>query len=552
MEEDFNEEKIIEESNNGESIEELLTQDDVVYDKPKKKNKKKEAKKKAKEEKKLLKEQKREEKRAKKNKNDDEEKPVKPKKKINKKTLIILGSVLLALVLAIVIFYFVFVPKISLEGKSKMEIEYGNKYKEPGYKATYLGKDITDKVWIKGKVNENKLGTYTLEYKVQKNKIVVTKKRSVTIKDTKKPELTLTGDLEKKICPNKEYEEEGFKAEDNYDGDITESVKTSVKPDSVTYVVKDSSGNKTTVVRKLIREDAEGPKIELKGGSTVYVIVNGKYTEQGYTATDNCDGDLSSKVTVSGEVKTGTTGTYTLTYKVTDSANNTTEVKRNVVVQQNYSKVPANTTCGKAGVIYLTFDDGPSTYWTADILDILKKYDVKATFFVTGRESDALIKREYDEGHAVAIHTWTHDYGTIYKSSDAFWNDMQKVQDRIKRVTGHETRLMRFPGGASNTVSRKYNSGIMTRLANEAIGKGFNYVDWNISSGDAGGTTDPKVEAQNVIRELSKSRGNVVLMHDIHKHTRYAIEEMIQYGKNNGYTFAVIDENVICRHKINN
>ncbi len=103
---------------------------------------------------------------------------------------------------------------------------------------------------------------------------------------------------------------------------------------------------------------------------------------------------------------------------------------------------------------------------------------------------------------------------------------------------------MRFPGGASNTVSKVS----MSQLANEALSKGYNYIDWNISSGDAGGTTDPNQECRNVTGSLSKSRGNVVLMHDIKKHTMNAIDCIVKYGVDNGYSFAKLDSSVVCRH----
>ena len=482
-------------------------------------------------------------------------KKTKTKKKLNKKNLSILGIVLGSFILLIIVFFIFFVPKLSLLGDKVVKVEYGEKYKEPGYKASYLGKDLTEKVWIEGKVDESKLGTYVLKYKVRKNKITATKERKVEIVDTVKPELTLTGGTEKKLCPKEEYKEEGFTATDNYDGELTEKVTTNVTDEKIDYVVSDSSGNKATATRTFIREDTEGPVITLKGDGTIYVVVNSKYNEPGYTAKDKCEGDLTSSVKVTGTVNTGTIGTYKLTYTAADSLNNTTTKTRNVVVQNSYSKVSSNYTCGKAGVIYLTFDDGPNPTYTKKILDVLKKYKVKATFFVLGSKVNSykdLIKREVNEGHAVGIHTWSHEYSQVYKSSGAFWDEVTRTRNAIKNVSGYDSKLLRFPGGVSNTVSRHYSTGIMTRLANEALAKGYSYFDWNISSGDAGGTTDPNVEYRNVIYSLSKSRGNVVLMHDIKGHTANAIESIVKYGLDHGYTFEVLDSSVICRQGINN
>ena len=301
-------------------------------------------------------------------------------------------------------------------------------------------------------------------------------------------------------------------------------------------------------------KDVEKPKIELNGNSETAVYVGRTYTEKGAKATDNLDGDLTDKIQISGSVDGNTIGTYEIKYSVSDKAGNEAVEIRTVKVTEK----PSDSSCGEKGVVYLTFDDGPYDETTTKILDVLKQYDVKATFFVTNSGSDELIKREYDEGHAVALHTASHDYAKIYASSEAFWEDLNSVHDRVKRITGQNATLTRFPGGASNTVSRKYHRGIMTQLAQEVEGKGFNFVDWNLDSGDAGQlkspTFDGKVqeEIRNVTSALSKTRGNVILMHDIKQTTANAIEEIVKFGKDNGYIFKVLDESVICRQKINN
>lgn len=299
------------------------------------------------------------------------------------------------------------------------------------------------------------------------------------------------------------------------------------------------------------------PEIKLNGDVEISLYVDDKYEEKGAVATDNVDGDITDKIVLEGEVNVKKEGTYELTYTITDSSNLTSSVKRSVVVKkkpvvQTTTGSSGSLGCGEAGVIYLTFDDGPNATYTPVILDVLKKYNVKATFFVTNNGPDSLIKREFEEGHAIGIHSATHDYAKIYKSSEAFWEDMNKVDARITKITGEKTTLLRFPGGVSNTVSKKYKKGIMTQLAKEVQNKGYAYFDWNVSSGDAGGTTDPTVEYKNVVNSLSKKKGNVVLMHDIKKHTSLAIENIIKYGLDNGYTFKVLTNDVVCHQKINN
>lgn len=319
----------------------------------------------------------------------------------------------------------------------------------------------------------------------------------------------------------------------------------------IEYSCKKFIFNKSKVVTFNV-VDKEPPVMELNGADTIDVFIGDEYEELGCKAIDNVDGDISEKVTIEGTVDTSAENTFTITYSIKDSSGNLSQLARTVNVVQKNISIVQDLSCGEPGTIYLTFDDGPDNNYTPIILDVLQKHGVKATFFVTGKGSDDLILREFNEGHAIGVHTLTHEYSIVYKSDEAFWNDMNQVQDRIERLTGKSTKLFRFPGGASNTVSRKYSSGIMSRLAYDIQDRGYQYFDWNISSGDAGGTTDPYVEYQNVVTNLSRNRGNVILMHDIKKHTANAIDDIVQYGQDNGYKFDVLTPNVICHQRIAN
>ena len=222
-----------------------------------------------------------------------------------------------------------------------------------------------------------------------------------------------------------------------------------------------------------------------------------------------------------------------------NTANNTTKATTNNNSSKDSSAVK--------GVIWLTFDDGPSANITPKILDILKKENIKATFFVINYSdsNEHLLKREAEEGHTIGIHGYSHEYSKIYKSKETFMSNVYTLQERIQKSTGIKSMYTRFPGGSSNTVSRKYCKGIMTELTKEMLAKGFKYYDWNISSGDAGGAKNAKDVYNNVTKNLSKKRGNMVLMHDFggNKKGLEALPNIIKYGKENGYTFAAIDDN---------
>ena len=461
----------------------------------------------------------------------------------------IIDFVLLPLI-ALIIALFIVLPKIYIKGDSVVSVSYKSSYNDKGVSAKFLGKDITSSVETTGNVNTEKLGKYTITYTIDDYLIPIKKTRVVNVIDDTKPVITLVGDKNVNICPNSNYNEEGYTALDDYDGDITKKVNVDTKDNKIIYTVKDSSGNSSKVTRKIEKKDITSPYINLNGLTDIYLKVGNTFTEPGYVANDNCEGNITDKVVVTGSVDTNIVGEYLLNYKVEDSYGNATDINRKVIVTSN---IEVNTGVRKNGVIYLTFDDGPQDGTTNVILDILKEEGVKATFFVTNKGPDELIKREADEGHTVGLHTASHDYSIVYASDEAYFNDLQSVHDRVQRITGLDSRIIRFPGGSSNTVSRRYSVGIMSRITQEVLNRGYRYYDWNISSGDAGETTDPNQVYLNVINNLSKDRPNMVLCHDIKWYTRDALRNIIKYGKENGYSFEPITmETAMVRQRINN
>lgn len=163
--------------------------------------------------------------------------------------------------------------------------------------------------------------------------------------------------------------------------------------------------------------------------------------------------------------------------------------------------------------VYLTFDDGPSKY-TPEILDILDKYDVKATFFVVGQSSDyskKMMKEIVDRGHTIAMHSYCHDYGKLYKSVDAFSEDFEKIYNLIYDATGVKPKYYRFPGGSSTTTAKIGMQNFIDFLDK----KGIDYFDWNAQNGDATGKTlSPDELISNVLGDVKKYKTSMVLMHD--------------------------------------
>lgn len=465
------------------------------------------------------------------------------KRRINKTILLFLF--LNFLVLFVLWGIYLCFAQIDLKGDSKIVLNYMDEYKEKGYSAFRFGKSINDEVKVKGKVNTNKLGTYEVIYEVSG---LFGKKvsRTIEVVDNEKPNIVIDATQKIYLCPGSKYVKEEVQVRDNYDGDISKKLVIEADDTKVTYSVKDSSGNKAKVVRDIVYEDKTSPIINLNGDRFNYVFLNESYTDSGAVASDNCEGDISNKIVVSNKVNTGSVGSYEVTYTVSDSSGNTASVSRTVRVSER----------NKAGTVYLTFDDGPQWGTTDKILDILKEEGVEATFFVTNKGPDELIKRMHDEGHTVALHTATHDYARVYASVDSYFNDLNTINERVKRITGEYSYIIRFPGGSSNTISRRYSVGIMSTLTNEVVNRGYKYYDWNISSGDAAGGSPPPTPTQiknNVVNSLRKDRINMVLMHDIKTYTRDALRDIIRFGKDNGYTFEKITmDTTMVKQRVNN
>lgn len=163
--------------------------------------------------------------------------------------------------------------------------------------------------------------------------------------------------------------------------------------------------------------------------------------------------------------------------------------------------------------VYLTFDDGPSKQ-TEKILDILDEYGVKATFFVVGKEGDTVKERLqmiYERGHTIGMHSYTHDYANIYESIEAFRADFLKCKKYIYDATGVETKYFRFPGGSSNRLGKIDMNEVVEFLEEQ----GVEYYDWNISSGDGGGTLMPTdVIVENCTKDILRYDTSIILMHD--------------------------------------
>lgn len=429
--------------------------------------------------------------------------------------------------------------QLTLIGNKSEMVEFGSEYSDSGciarYGSSMLG--YTDLEYTcSGSVDTKQLGTYSLEYVTTKGKTTVTATRIVNVVDTVSPIITCDDIIRvyegTKVFPLQ------YTANDTVDGDLTAAVEREDLKSSVRLTVSDKSGNQTIKeVSVEFMKDTTPPQIVLNGLSKIYIRKDSAYSEPGYTASDNCDGNITNRVVVTGNIDTSRVGTQKISYTVADAAGNKTTAVREVGIYQ----IPTDTDNKSSSVIYLTFDDGPGKY-TEQLLNTLKSYNVKATFFVTNQFPDyqSLIGRASREGHAIGAHTYSHTWD-IYSSVDAYMADFNSINEIIFNQTGDYSRIFRFPGGSSNIVSAKYCKGIMTQLDTLMHTSGYLEFDWNVDSAD---TTliRPSRIANQVISKLRKNRNNIVLLHDIKGYTVNAIPTIIKYGLANGYSFAAITE----------
>lgn len=195
-------------------------------------------------------------------------------------------------------------------------------------------------------------------------------------------------------------------------------------------------------------------------------------------------------------------------------------------------------------IVYMTFDDGPSEL-TEPLLDVLDRCGVKATFFVIGavsKSSLAEMKTIVGRGHAIGIHSMTHVYRQVYASPSAFFRDFYGIRDVIRRETGVDPKICRFPGGSVNAYDKRVLKKILSKLKKE----GYTYYDWNVSSGDSAAVTNSETIFRNAINGVHTHRTSMVLFHNSEKKTDTLnqVERFVETLKKEGYTFKKLDPSV--------
>lgn len=196
-------------------------------------------------------------------------------------------------------------------------------------------------------------------------------------------------------------------------------------------------------------------------------------------------------------------------------------------------------------ICYLTFDDGPTKEVTPKVLEVLRQYNVKATFFMLGKLLDAnpdIAKQVYEEGHLLSNHSYNHNYDSLYATAESFMDEINRTTAKIQEITGEEPfKLMRFPGGSHNAGSYAAQKQEYKKVLRD---NGYYYVDWNCLNGDAEAALRSSEALLSRIKETAVGKNIVVLMHDASTKTTTpeSLGAVIEYLRSQGYEFKRLDE----------
>lgn len=412
-----------------------------------------------------------------------------------------IGMLAAALLVKLLFFSGLFVPTLELIGASSMAINMNETYHDPGAKSVFRFMDNSSHIIVENKVNTQKLGTYQVIYRLDNaDKQIV---RNVVVTDNKSPDLRLKGEASMKLFIGERYEEPGYLAYDNYDGDISDQVKTKTNVDFnqtgtyfITYQVKDSHGNEASARRMLqILENPLNTKLAYH-----HDMFDNTAFEWWFNKSKNHE-------------------------RVTAAESEAWLAPYDAYYQGKDEKV-----------IYLSFDEGGNDItYIKQIANVLNQYGVKATFFLTRnylRDEAAFVKELVESGHVIGNHSWHHyDLTTLAnaESVDAFVEELTQEEKTYLEVVGEPMKkLFRFPRGATSERALKMVHDL-----------GYKTFFWSHAYYDYGSDVS-KEEALSTMLEHYHN-GAIYLLHPSNRGNYEAIGEFVREMQKKGYRFDTLD-----------
>ncbi|MCD7893553.1 MAG: polysaccharide deacetylase family protein [Erysipelotrichaceae bacterium] len=398
-----------------------------------------------------------------------------------------------------------------------------------------------EELTIDNQVNNKALGEYTIYYQYHQ----YTFSLKIYIDDTISPEFET---IDQVILRNETLDPYDLVTQIQDESATTVYFKedyifNEIKTYEVHIIVEDAYHNTTEKIVYVKVEESDTNPPTLSGINKLTLLLGDEIDlNTGITIEDDHDDNPTYTIDDSS-LNLKQIGEYTVYYHVLDKYGNEETYSRDIEILSPYDNREAT----KDGIktCYLTFDDGPSSN-TKEILEILDKYNIKATFFVTGTSPDYFnyIKEAYENGHVIGLHSYSHDYEYIYTSVRNYLNDLNKIKEVVYQQTGEYTKYIRFPGGSSNLVSKKYNVGIMRVLTKKVIDLGYQYYDWTSINGDGEGIKTVDGLIDKALEEIDGKEDIMFLMHDsgTQDNTVTALPDILDELIERGYEFKTIDD----------
>lgn len=387
---------------------------------------------------------------------------------------------------------------------------------------------------INGNVDTSKFGKYYVTYQYRHKK----QRLKVMVEDLKEPEFKVE---KQTIVLGDSINKNNLVSEVLDDSKTFVYLKQKYKfKKAGNYVVdvcvKDENDNRKCKETNVIVQNIDKTAPIIEGLETMN-INSGQNPDfnLGISIKDDIDENPQYSLDLSG-FNNNVAGIYHIIYNAVDFQGNKSSYKREVVVKDTNEQLK---------VIYLTFDDGPSVN-TPKVLEILEKYNVPASFFVTGENPEyyPYIKIAHEKGHTIGMHTYSHNYKYIYNSLEHYQKDLAKIAEVIEEQIGFVPKYIRFPGGTSNTVSQEYAKGIMREVVDYVNDNGYTYIDWNSVNGDGEGRRSVSQLIEKAIKSGKGKNKIVMLMHDGGGcvNTVKALGAVIEHYQKLGYEFKAIDK----------